>query len=72
MKENRFLILFLLCFTSIFAQIKGKVVDENNQPIPYVNIGVQNEALGTTSEEDGSFYLPLKETKKNCVFSIGL
>lgn len=68
MKENRFLMLLLLCVTSIFAQIKGKVVDENNQPIPYVNIGVQNEALGTSSNEDGSFYLPLKEIK-NLVFS---
>ena len=68
MIDKRILILFLFCCTSILAQLKGKVVDEKNQPIPYVNIGVQNEAMGTTSEEDGTFYLPLKETK-NLVFS---
>jgi CarboxypepD_reg-like domain len=62
-----YLVLFSLT-NLLHAQIKGKVIDENNQPIPYVNIGVQNEALGTTSEEDGTFFLPLKETK-NIVFS---
>ncbi|MFK7060685.1 carboxypeptidase-like regulatory domain-containing protein [Flavobacterium oreochromis] len=48
--------------------MKGKVVDVNNHPIPYVNIGVQNEKIGATTDEDGSFYLPIKE-EKMIVFS---
>ncbi|MFC7774832.1 carboxypeptidase-like regulatory domain-containing protein [Flavobacterium sp. GCM10027622] len=51
------------------AQIKGKVIDENNQPIPYVNILVENENIGTTSDLDGSFALGIKE-EKTLIFSI--
>ena len=51
------------------AQIKGKVIDDNNQPIPYVNILVENENIGTTSDLDGSFALGIKE-EKTLIFSI--
>ena len=50
MQEKRMLWLVLLFGFSLSAQVKGIVVDENNQPIPYVNIWVQNENNGTTSE----------------------
>lgn len=68
MKDKRLLLLLIFFKISIFAQIKGKVVDTKNQPIPYVNIWVQNEMISTTSDEDGSFYLPIKE-EKNLIFS---
>ncbi|MGO4905328.1 hypothetical protein [Flavobacterium sp. W20_MBD1_R3] len=52
MKENRYwVLLFLTCF-SITAQIKGFVVDDKNQPIPYVSICAENENSGTTSENN--------------------
>jgi hypothetical protein len=38
----------------MYSQIKGIVLDESNKPIPYVNIW-ENENIGTTSEENGSF-----------------
>jgi CarboxypepD_reg-like domain len=61
--------LVLLCISNtVLAQIKGKIVDQNNQPVPFVNIWVQGENIGTTSEEDGSFYLGIKE-QKNLIFS---
>ncbi|MFY7811017.1 MAG: carboxypeptidase-like regulatory domain-containing protein, partial [Flavobacterium sp.] len=48
---------------------KGEIRDlETNKPIPYVNIWVENESIGTTSEIDGSFTLAIKEEKK-LVFS---
>ncbi len=63
-------ITLLLVFTNLLsAQIKGVVVDENNKPIPYVNIWIENENIGTTSEEDGSFKIDLKDENKNLVFS---
>ncbi len=62
------LILFLKTFW-ISAQTKGIVVDENNLPIPYVNIWVEGENIGTTSEENGSFLLEIK-SEKNIVFSV--
>ena len=46
---------FILISFSLSAQIKGVVVDENNKPIPYVNIWIENENIGSTSEDDGSF-----------------
>jgi hypothetical protein len=61
-------VLLLLSFCAS-AQIKGVVVDENNIPIPYVNIWIENENIGTTSEDDGSFKIDLKEENKNLVFS---
>ena len=63
-------ITLLLVFTNLLsAQIKGVVVDENNKPIPYVNIWIENENIGTTSEEDGSFNLDIKNQDKNLIFS---
>lgn len=63
-----FYLLFLVSF-GISAQTKGIVKDSlSGQPIPYVNIWVENENIGTTSEENGSFSLPIKEIK-NIVFS---
>jgi hypothetical protein len=62
-------ITFLLVFTNLLsAQIKGVVVDENNIPIPYVNIWMENENIGTTSEENGSFQLNVSKDK-NLIFS---
>ncbi|OWP83574.1 hypothetical protein BWK59_09840 [Flavobacterium davisii] len=65
---KKILIFLLVTTTMATAQVKGKVVNLDNQPIPYVNIGVQNETIGTTSDEDGSFYLPIKQ-EKMIVFS---
>lgn len=63
-----FYVLVFCSTSSVFAQVKGKVVDENNQPIPYVNISVERENIGTTSEEDGTFSLNIKQ-EKNLIFS---
>jgi len=69
MKEKRYLVLiFLTCF-SITAQIKGYVVDDENQPIPYVNIWVENENIGTTSEDNGSFSIYVEDQNKVLVLS---
>ena len=62
--------LFLLVPFSVSAQIKGVVVDESNKPIPYVNIWIENENIGTTSELDGTFSLQLKNQEKNLIFSV--
>ena len=70
MQEKRLLlVLFLLGFYTS-AQIKGVVKDSlSGEPIPYVNIWVENEAIGTTSEIDGSFQLA-SPSYKNIVFAI--
>ncbi|MGL5012819.1 MAG: TonB-dependent receptor [Bacteroidales bacterium] len=40
--------------------VNGRVVDkESNEPMPYVNIFVENSSVGTTTDEDGSFVLEI-------------
>lgn len=68
MKENRFLVLLFMIGFSVFGQIKGIVVDENDKPISYVNISVENENAGTTSEENGNFSIEVSKDK-NLIFS---
>jgi hypothetical protein len=65
-------ILFLLFLTSIFsfAQTKGVVQDSiSGKPIPFVNIWVENENSGATSEEDGTFLINTSSKSKNLLFS---
>lgn len=64
MKENRLILFFLVVSQFALSQIKGVVKDSlSGEPIPYVNIWVENETIGTTSEENGSFSLDIKEEK---------
>ncbi len=66
---NKLYFIFFFLTISLTAQVKGVVKDSiSGKPIPYVNIWVENENIGTTSEEDGSFSLEIKEEKK-IVFS---
>jgi hypothetical protein len=62
-------LFFILFSLSISAQTKGIVVDESGKPIPYVNIWVENENIGTTSEENGEFSITAS-ANKNLIFSI--
>jgi hypothetical protein len=70
MKENRLVLFFLVVGQFALSQIKGVVKDSlSGEPIPYVNIWVENETIGTISEIDGSFVLATS-SDKNIVFSI--
>jgi hypothetical protein len=60
----KFIIFILFISFSLSAQIRGVVKDSiSGEPIPYVNIWVENETIGTTSETNGSFSLDIKEEK---------
>ncbi|MAP81467.1 MAG: hypothetical protein CL526_10305 [Aequorivita sp.] len=55
---KKLLFLFVLFSTvCIQAQIIGKVTNTNNQPLPYVNIYLQNSYTGTTTNDDGNYKL---------------
>lgn len=69
MTEKRLVWVLLLISQFTFSQIKGVVVDENDKPIPYVNIWVEGENIGTTSNEDGTFFINTSEKSKNLIFS---
>jgi hypothetical protein len=62
------ILLFLISY-SISAQIKGVVKDSiSGKPISFVNIWVQNENIGVSSEENGEFSINTTKSK-NLVFS---
>ena len=57
--------LFLLIPFLAFSQeqvVKGFVLDaETKAPIPYVNISILDSQIGTSSDQDGSYLLNIKE-----------
>jgi len=65
---KNFLAFSLLFLVSFFAfsqtRIEGKVVDESGIPLPFVNVIFLNSSEGTTSSENGDFYLETKNSYK--------
>lgn len=54
--------LFLLFISlSTFAQVKGKVTDENGNPLAAVSIHIENTYIGTTTNETGEYFLDIKK-----------
>lgn len=64
MKIKLILLFTILLSTSFLAQtkIKGIVVDTNKEPIPYCNIQFKRSTEGTTSDDNGAFYLESDKT----------
>lgn len=56
------LLFFLLISQFTFAQVIGSVRDNNDLPLPYVNIYTEDGTQGTTTNEDGDFELRLSKT----------
>lgn len=56
------LLYFLFLFSvSIYAQITGTVNNDKGEPLPYVNIYLENTYTGTTSNEEGNYVLDLNK-----------
>ncbi|MEZ0007423.1 hypothetical protein ABH942_002804 [Flavobacterium sp. 28YEA47A] len=63
-------IFFLFFAVNAAAQTKGVVKDSlTGSPIAYVSIWVENENIGTTSEENGEFHIATNDKNKNLIFS---
>lgn len=65
MKCSLTLILFLINSFSLFGQqkVNGIVIDkESGEPVPYLNIGIENTSTGTISEQDGYFELLIPDS----------
>lgn len=68
--KNIIKLLFILFSISLSAQTKGVVKDSlTGQPIPFVNIWVEGENIGATSEENGTFEISPSAKSKNLIFS---
>ncbi len=73
MKNYFFLLMLLMCSTTLFAQtrqIKGKVTDENDAPLFGVSVVVAGSKQGTQTDANGNFKLDAPGTGKvSLVFS---
>ena len=71
MKKIILIVNFLLISSMIFAQINGKVLDENKTPIPGVNIMIKGTTTGTITDLNGLFEIDANESDVLIVKSIG-
>ena len=56
-----FSLLLLASFGFSQTTVNGKVVDQNDQPVPGANIVIEGKAIGTTTDFDGNFILETSE-----------
>ena len=65
-------LLFTLVTFIINAQysLKGIILDQNNQPIPFVNIVVKHTKNGTLTDFDGNFTITLKKNRNKLEISL--
>ncbi|MBJ7881458.1 DUF5686 and carboxypeptidase regulatory-like domain-containing protein [Gelidibacter salicanalis] len=52
-------LFFIFISLQAFSQLKGRITDHNNAPLPFVNIYVENSFTGTTSNDEGYYELNL-------------
>ena len=56
------ILIFFIQFSYAQIIIKGSIINKKtNEPIPYSSIGIKGKTVGTVSNENGYFELPLNE-----------
>lgn len=68
------LFLIAICSIQLLAQVNetvlnGKVTDQKGDPIPGVNIFIQNTTIGTISEFDGNYSITIPNDAQFVIFS---
>jgi hypothetical protein len=66
MKKTTFLLLSLFTINS-FAQLSGNITDTKGNPLPFVSVFIANTYIGTTSNEQGNYFLKSKTSTKSVV-----
>ena len=51
-------------------KLKGVVVDQNNESIPYAAVGITSISKGTATTEDGTFYLLISQNNVNEILEV--
>ena len=62
---QKLLLSLLLLTLSLLShtQIKGTITDAKNEPLPFVNVIIENTYKGTTTNDSGYYELNVIETK---------
>ena len=69
MKNLLLLALSCLLATAVQAQkIRGRITDEQNQPMPYLTVFEEGTSNGTTTNAEGEYFLEVQEGKRRIVF----
>jgi TonB-linked SusC/RagA family outer membrane protein len=66
--------LLLLFIPAAFSQktiVKGKVIDEKSQALPYVNVFIKGTTIGTVTDLDGNFSLSVENGQTVVAKSLG-
>lgn len=63
------LLFFFVGITLAQTKVRGYIYDETGEPLAYANILFKGSIEGTTSDENGLFYLESKKTWKTLVIS---
>ncbi|WP_407425838.1 SusC/RagA family TonB-linked outer membrane protein [Arcticibacter sp.] len=67
----------LFCFCSVFVYgqnvpVRGKVLDDTNQPLPGVSVMVKGTRVGTTTDINGDFTIPVARQQTLVFTSVGM
>lgn len=66
MKKIKFTLLSLLITVAFHAQkISGKILDENNNPISEVRIGIENVEIGDVTDSNGNYTINIANIDEN-------
>ncbi len=60
--------VLLICFLSpvlVFAQVTGRIVNENNNGVPFASITVKSTSAGTATDSAGHFSISVKRIITN-------
>ncbi len=68
MGSLRWLLVLCFLYDSAWAQVKGKITDENGTPLPFASIYVNGTTYGTNSNADGEYVLELNRGRHVLVF----
>ncbi len=63
------ILLAMPCFEALGATVRGKVTDQDGNPVPYVNIYVENTSQGTATNTQGDYILNLEKGAYTLRFS---
>jgi hypothetical protein len=66
MKKIKLTLIFILITISFQAQkISGNILDENNNPISEIRIGIENEEIGDVTDSNGNYTITLTNIDEN-------
>ena len=71
--KNKFLFLFILLWffysASYASYIKGKVTDQNGEPLPFATVYIHNTTYGVTTNTLGNYFIELKPGSYSITYS---